>query len=53
MVVGIDSHKVTVAACAVDELGAELATAIFPNTNAGHHAVGGQKSIRIRATRLR
>lgn len=41
MVVGIDSHKETVAACAVDELGAELATAIFPNTNAGHRALLG------------
>ena len=39
MVVGIDSHKDNVAACAVDELGAELVAAIFPNTTAGHHAL--------------
>ncbi len=39
MVVGIDSHKETVAACVVDELGGELATAIFPNTGAGHDSL--------------
>jgi transposase len=39
MVIGIDSHKETVAACAVDELGGELAAAIFPNTGAGHDSL--------------
>lgn len=39
MVVGIDSHKETVAACAVDELGGELGAAIFPNTGAGHDSL--------------
>ncbi len=31
MVVGIDSHKETLAICAVDELGGELAAATFPS----------------------
>ena len=39
MVIGIDSHKDNVAACAVDELGAELVAATFPNTCAGHGAL--------------
>lgn len=39
MVVGIDSHKDNVAACVVDELGAELVAAIFPNTSDGHDAL--------------
>jgi len=36
MVIGVDSHKVKLAASAVDELGREQATADFPNSAAGH-----------------
>jgi hypothetical protein len=34
--VGIDTHKATLAACAVDELGAVLAETTFDNDPAGH-----------------
>ncbi len=34
--VGIDTHKASLAACAVDELGAPLAERTFPNSPAGH-----------------
>lgn len=36
MIVGIDSHKDTIAACAVDQLGRETAAGIFANTEDGH-----------------
>ena len=39
MVIGIDSHKETLAACAIDELGGKLAEAVFPNTAAGHRSL--------------
>jgi transposase len=38
--IGIDTHKDTLAACAVDELGAVLAEATFANDPAGHAALG-------------
>lgn len=38
MVIGIDSHKENLAACAIDELGSKLAEAVFPNTAAGHYS---------------
>lgn len=37
--VGIDTHKATLAACAVDELGRPLAERTFPNDRQGHAAV--------------
>jgi transposase len=37
--VGIDTHKASLAACAVDELGAPLAERTFPNDPAGHGAL--------------
>jgi transposase len=39
MIFGIDSHKRTLAACAVDELGRQLDAAEFPNEPAGHRAL--------------
>ncbi|HVD03096.1 MAG TPA: IS110 family transposase [Candidatus Dormibacteraeota bacterium] len=36
MVIGIDSHKETLAACAVDDVGRQEAAAEFPNSRAGH-----------------
>lgn len=38
-IVGIDTHKVSLAACAIDERGAPVAELTFPNTPAGHRAV--------------
>lgn len=38
--IGIDTHKNSLAACAVDELGAVLAEATFANDPAGHAALG-------------
>jgi len=38
--IGIDTHKDSLAACAVDELGAVVAEAIFPNDPGGHAALG-------------
>jgi transposase len=37
--IGIDTHKATLAACAVDELGAVLAEREFANDSAGHEAL--------------
>ena len=37
--IGIDTHKSSLAACAIDELGAALAEATFPNTAAGHRSL--------------
>ena len=37
--IGIDTHKATLAACAVDERGAPLAEAEFANDPAGHRAL--------------
>jgi transposase len=36
MTIGIDTHKATLASCAVDELGRELAATTFPNDRRGH-----------------
>ena len=36
MVIGVDSHKETLAACAVDEIGRQLAAREFPNSRSGH-----------------
>jgi hypothetical protein len=36
LIVGIDSHKDTLAACAIDHLGREAAAHTFPNVD-GHH----------------
>ena len=33
---GVDSHKDSLAACLVDQTGAQLAVATFPNTPDGH-----------------
>jgi transposase len=38
--IGIDTHKSSLAACAIDELGAVRAEATFPNDPAGHHQLG-------------
>jgi transposase len=40
-VVGIDTHKATLAACAIDEVGQVLAERIFPNEPAGFEALLG------------
>ncbi len=40
-VVGIDTHKATLAACAVDERGLVLAERTFPNEPAGFAALAG------------
>jgi transposase len=37
--IGIDTHKATLAACAVDELGTPLAEAVFANDPTGHAAL--------------
>ena len=37
--IGIDSHKDNLAACAIDELGGKLAEAIFRNTATGHRSL--------------
>lgn len=37
--IGIDTHKATLAACAVDELGAPLEERTFPNDPTGHRAL--------------
>jgi transposase len=37
--IGIDTHKATLATCAVDDLGAWLAEAVFDNDPAGHAAL--------------
>ena len=54
MVIGIDCHKATLSACAVDALGAEAAAAAFRNTASGHvellgwaRALGGVSRIGI------
>jgi transposase len=39
--IGIDTHKATLAACAVDELGVAQAEATFANDPAGHRALAG------------
>jgi len=39
MIVGIDAHKASLVACAVDQLGRQLAGAGFPNDPAGHQAL--------------
>ena len=39
--IGIDTHKATLAACVVDELGAAVAERTFDNDPAGHRAVLG------------
>src|SRR5438128_2257243 len=36
--IGIDTHKATLAACAIDELGGAIAEATFANDPAGHLA---------------
>jgi transposase len=37
--IGIDTHKATLAACAIDELGRPAAEQTFPNDPAGHAAL--------------
>ena len=39
MVIGVDSHKETLAACAVDEIGRQEAAAEFQNSAVGHAAL--------------
>lgn len=36
--IGVDTHKATLAACAIDELGSAVAEASFANDPAGHRA---------------
>ena len=44
--IGIDTHKATLAACAVDELGRALGEATFANNPDGHQAfIGWARSI--------
>jgi transposase len=37
--IGIDTHKASLAACAIDQRGTALAELTFPNTRAGHRAL--------------
>ena len=37
--IGLDTHKATLAACAIDDLGAPLAERVFGNDRAGHEAL--------------
>ena len=39
MVIGVDSHKETLAACAVDDIGRQVLVAEFPNSRPGHAAL--------------
>jgi len=39
LVIGIDSHRENLAACAINELGGKLAEAVFPNTTIGHRSL--------------
>jgi transposase len=39
LAIGIDTHKATLAACALDELGRPLGERTFPNDPAGHRAL--------------
>jgi transposase len=39
--IGVDTHKATLAACAVDPLGTPIAEATFANDLAGHRAFIG------------
>src|SRR3954469_3013911 len=39
VVIGIDSHKETLACCCVDQIGREVAARTFPNTPDGHRAL--------------
>jgi transposase len=44
--IGVDTHKATLAACAVDELGNPIAEVAFPNDPGGHQAfIGWARSI--------
>ena len=52
VVIGIDCHKATLSACAVDALGAEVAAAAFRNTAAGHvELLGWARALGGRCTR--
>jgi transposase len=42
--IGIDTHKATLAACAVDELGAPLGEGVFANDPSGHAALAAWAS---------
>src|SRR5258706_5795244 len=53
-VVGIDTHKATLAACAIDDVGLVLGEATFPNDPAGFaallvwlHEIGGVGRVRV------
>jgi transposase len=49
--IGIDTHKATLAACAVDELGRAIREATFANSPAGHVAfIGWARAIAVDAT---
>ena len=49
--IGIDTHKATLAACAVDELGRAIGEATFANDPAGHVAfIAWARSIAPEAT---
>ena len=52
--IGIDTHKATLAACAVDERGAAVAEREFSNDAAGHRALdvaGASRRLRWDASR--
>ena len=49
--IGVDTHKATLAACAIDELGSPVAEASFGNDPAGHRTfIGWARSIAPEAT---
>lgn len=50
-VVGIDTHKASLAACAIDQRGSAVAELTFPNTVAGHRAVAAWLAA-VEATRV-
>jgi transposase len=50
--IGIDTHKSSLAACAIDELGSVLAEATFSNNPAGHRELGAWASLTVPAARI-
>ena len=50
--IGIDTHKSSLAACAIDELGTARAEATFPNDPAGHRQLGAWATGIVPAARI-
>lgn len=50
--IGVDTHKATLAACAVDEIGRPLAERTFRNDRAGHAAIAGWAATVVPGARI-